>query len=78
MFPLVFYALTWLFFFLVSAGQEDQHTGLLNVNSSFFRTVPWITIGVVICLFMHGFSLSNIQLRYEFITPEKKGQLESL
>jgi len=60
MFPLVFYALTWLFFFLVSAGQEDQHTGLLNVNSSFFRTVPWITIGVVIWFIIAWFSHSAI------------------
>lgn len=53
MFPLVFFALTWLFFFLISVTQppelkEAGNAGLSAVNYNFLKTIPWITIGVII------------------------------
>jgi len=47
MFPVVFFGLTWLFFFFLSLNQEAQLT-LTDVNSSFFRTAPFIIAGVMI------------------------------
>ena len=51
MFPVVFYGLTWLFFFFLSFSQgdgsfADGYSKISSVNYSFLRTVPWITIGV--------------------------------
>lgn len=55
LFPVVFLGLTWLFFFFTSFAQAhnlEQEYGQYNlipaVNSNFFRTIPWITIGVAI------------------------------
>ena len=60
MFPLVFYALAWLFFLLMSIGMEDQEMKLEFVNRSFLHTVPWITIGVLVWFAIAWFSHSAI------------------
>ncbi len=54
MFPVVFFGLTWLFFFFTSLGQsqyfsaEQEAFNILQViNNKFLRTIPWISIGVI-------------------------------
>jgi heat shock protein HtpX len=60
MFPLIFFGLTWLFFFFTSFNQESLSSGeqgfLSIVNHNFFRTIPWITIGVIIWFTVAWFS----------------------
>lgn len=56
LFPLVFYGLTWLFFFLLSFDKESF--SIENVNRSFILTFPWITIGVIIWFTIAWFSHS--------------------
>jgi heat shock protein HtpX len=46
MFPLVFFLLTWLFFFFLSFKMEDF--SVEYVNRQFLYTIPWIIIGVMI------------------------------
>ena len=65
MFPVVFYGLTWLFFFFTSFGNEhlmasDQQLFMPigNINHKFFMTIPWITIGVIIWFTVAWFSHS--------------------
>ena len=65
MFPVVFFGLTWLFFFFTSLGQSHylsqemvQYNMLPVVNSNFLRTIPWITIGVIIWFTIAWFSHS--------------------
>jgi len=60
MFPLVFFGLTWLFFFFMSIGMKDEQFALINVNRSFISTIPWITIGVVIWFTIAYFSHTAI------------------
>jgi heat shock protein HtpX len=60
MFPLVFFGLTWLFFFFMSIGSKEEQFTLINVNRSFISTIPWITIGVVIWFIIAYFSHSAI------------------
>ena len=59
MFPLVFFGLTWLFFFFLSLNGDDQLI-LARVNNSFFRTVPFISIGVIIWFSVAWFSHSSM------------------
>jgi heat shock protein HtpX len=47
MFPVVFFGLTWLFFFFTSFGSEEQRT-ISQINQSFLYTAPFIIIGVII------------------------------
>ncbi len=63
MFPVVFLGLTWLFFFLTSLGQSHyfsetaEHYNLLPVvNNRFLRTVPWVSLGVIIWFTIAWFS----------------------
>lgn len=63
MFPVVFFILTWLFFFLISIGKtqglsadQQQYNLIPAVNSSFLQTVPWITIGVIVWFLIAWFS----------------------
>ena len=65
MFPVVFLGLTWLFFFFTSIGQsqyfsqvEGQNNMLPVINNNFLRTVPWISIGVIIWFTIAWFSHS--------------------
>lgn len=60
MFPVVFYGLTWLFFFFTSIGMEHEQIGLIDVNRSFLTTIPWITIGVIIWFIIAWFSHTAI------------------
>lgn len=63
MFPVVFMALTWLFFFLTSFGGagyyesgQDQLNLIPVINSKFIHTVPWVTLGVLIWFTIAWFS----------------------
>lgn len=54
-FPVVLFGLVWIFFLLTSMGQseylyaEHEQSSLLGiVNGRFIRTIPWITLGVII------------------------------
>jgi heat shock protein HtpX len=65
LFPVVFFGLTWLFFFFTSLGdsnyfsQEQGQYGILPViNNRFLQTIPWITIGVIIWFTIAWFSHS--------------------
>jgi heat shock protein HtpX len=60
LFPLVFFALTWLFFFFMSVGAQNEQTNLFNVNRSWLSTLPWITIGVTIWFVIAWFSHTAI------------------
>jgi heat shock protein HtpX len=60
MFPVVFYGLTWLFFFFVSVGLENEQMTLINVNRSFLATIPWITVGVIVWFVIAWFSHTSI------------------
>jgi len=60
MFPVVFYGLTWLFLFFTSMGPEREQMGLMNVNRTFFSTIPWITIGVAVWFLIAWFSHTSI------------------
>jgi len=60
MFPIVFYGLTWLFFFFVSVGVENELSELPDVNRSFLSAIPWITIGVIIWFIVAWFSHATI------------------
>jgi heat shock protein HtpX len=60
MFPVVFFGLSWLFFFFMSIGFENEQLGLINVNRSFLNTVPWISIGVIIWFIIAWFSHTAI------------------
>jgi heat shock protein HtpX len=60
MFPVVFYGLTWLFFFFMSFGKEHEQIGLVDINRSFLTTIPWITIGVIIWFVIAWFTHTAI------------------
>lgn len=60
LFPVVFYVLTWLFFFFMSVGFEKEQTNLFNVNRSFLSTIPWITIGIIVWFIIAWFSHTAI------------------
>jgi heat shock protein HtpX len=60
MFPVVFYVLTWLFFYFVSLGLDEQHLTIKDVNHSFFATIPWITVGIIIWFLIAWFSHTSI------------------
>jgi heat shock protein HtpX len=67
MFPVVFYGLTWLFFFFTSLGQDpfaasgsQRLIPFEDINRHFLRTIPWITIGVIIWFTVAWFSHSNM------------------
>lgn len=59
MFPVVFFGLTWLFFFLMSFSMDDQLV-LSKVNNSFFRTAPFILTGVILWFIVAWFSHSSM------------------
>ena len=51
MFPVVFYVLTWLYFFFTSIGHDPTDQRIFHfdtINDNFLSTLPWITIGVII------------------------------
>jgi heat shock protein HtpX len=57
MFPFVFLGLTWLFFFFLSLNL-DEHLVMARVNNNFIRSVPFISIGVIIWFIVAWFSHS--------------------
>lgn len=59
MFPVVFFGLTWLFFFFLSLNINEEFV-IAKVNSSFFRTVPFIIAGVIIWFTVAWFSHSSM------------------
>jgi heat shock protein HtpX len=58
MFPVVFFGLTWLFFFFMSFQKESF--SVENVNREFLYTFPWITIGVIVWFTVAWFSHSSM------------------
>jgi heat shock protein HtpX len=52
----IFFGLTWLFFFFLSFQQENFSIG--NVNRSFLLTFPWITLAVIVWFTIAWFSHS--------------------
>jgi heat shock protein HtpX len=60
MFPVVFFGLTWLFFFFMSFVREHEQIGLIDINRSFLNTIPWITIGVIVWFIIAFFSHTAI------------------
>jgi heat shock protein HtpX len=67
MFPVVFFGLTWLFFFFTSIGQSQanvaeygQNDFFGKVNHSFLRTIPWISIGVLVWFIVAWFSHTSM------------------
>ncbi|MCX6330521.1 MAG: M48 family metallopeptidase [Bacteroidia bacterium] len=67
MFPVVFFGLTWLFFFFMkvfgshsSSLEQQQYNILPVVNSNFVHTVPWVAIGVIIWFTVAWFSHSSM------------------
>jgi heat shock protein HtpX len=57
MFPVIFFVLTWLFFFFLSLNSEE-HRSLSEVNHSFLVAAPFILSGVVIWFTIAWFSHS--------------------
>jgi heat shock protein HtpX len=58
MFPVVFYLLTWLFFYFLSFKMES-HT-IEDINHEFLIAVPFITIGVLIWFTIAWFTHSSM------------------
>jgi heat shock protein HtpX len=58
MFPVVFLGLTWLFFFFTTAGMSNDQWTMQMVNIRFFRTVPFIVIGVAVWFMVAFFTHS--------------------
>jgi len=57
MFPLIFFVLTWLFFFFISMGSEVHRT-INQINQSFLTTAPFIIGGVGLWFIIAWFSHS--------------------
>lgn len=57
MFPIVFFVLTWLFLYIISLDSEPHRT-IIQVNHSFFVTVPFIIIGISVWFIIAWFSHS--------------------
>jgi heat shock protein HtpX len=67
MFPVVFYGLTWLFFFFLSLKQshsvpvdQGQYNMIDAINYNFLHTIPWITVGVIVWFTIAWFSHSSM------------------
>ena len=59
MFPVIFFVLTWLFFFFLSLGSEEHRT-ISQINQSFAMTAPFIIIGVANWFTIAWFSHSSM------------------
>jgi len=66
MFPVVFFGLTWLFFFFISLNQNHNASGFEQynlfdtVNYGFLRTIPWISIGVAVWFIVAWFTHTSM------------------
>lgn len=59
LFPIIFFVLTWLFFYFVSFSSEVHRT-INQINQNFLITVPFIIIGVLIWFIIAWFSHSSM------------------
>ncbi len=59
MFPVVFFGLTWLFFFF-SSLRAQQPVTMSQINHSFLVTAPYILVGVIIWFTVAWFSHSSM------------------
>jgi heat shock protein HtpX len=59
MFPVVFFGLTWLFFFFSSLGMKEPRT-ISEINHSFITTAPFVISGVIIWFTIAWFSHSSM------------------
>jgi heat shock protein HtpX len=59
LFPIIFFVLTWLFFFFMSMGSEVHRT-ISQINQSFLTTAPFIIIGVGLWFVIAWFSHSSM------------------
>ena len=59
LFPIIFFVLTWLFFYFVSFSSEVHRT-ISQINQNFLITVPFIIIGVLIWFIIAWFSHSSM------------------
>lgn len=57
MFPVIFFGLTWLFFFFLSFTSKEPIT-ISEVNFNFLRTAPFIIFGVILWFTIAWFSHS--------------------
>jgi heat shock protein HtpX len=57
MFPVIFFVLTWLFFFFMSMRSEVHRT-IIEINQSFLTTAPFIIVGVGLWFIIAWFSHS--------------------
>jgi len=57
MFPLVFYILTWIFFYFM---QDMEYRTIEGTFSQFVVTIPWITIAIAIWFIIAYFSHSSM------------------
>lgn len=55
MFPIIFFVLTWLFFFFLSMGSEHHRT-ISEINQSFMVTAPFVLGGVLLWFIIAWFS----------------------
>lgn len=58
MFPLVLYALVWLFFFLT--GQQQEGFTIESAHRGFIFSFPWITVAVALWFLVAFFSHSSM------------------
>jgi len=59
MFPIIFFGLTWLFFFFSSFTVEGGRS-INQINNSFLTTTPFIIVGVIIWFTVAWFSHSSM------------------
>lgn len=57
MFPVVFYVLTWLFFYFIT---DAEYRNIESTTESFLYTIPWITIAVAIWFIIAWFSHTSM------------------
>jgi len=60
LFPLVLFAMVWLFIFLV--GRQNREFTLDAATYEFFRTLPWVTLAVIAWFLIAYFSHSSMIL----------------
>ena len=70
MFPLVLYALVWLFIYFTSGSSEYQEVDPVEqANSAFLFTFPWVTAGVAIWFLIAYFSHTSMIRRATGAAP---------
>jgi heat shock protein HtpX len=59
LFPVIIFGLVWVFVFLVHANPGDEYR-LVYANQTFIRTIPWISVGVLLWFVIAFFSHSKM------------------